>query len=101
MRRKICLIIVFTILITVIFSLVSCSENKTIKLSELEDEALMQILDEEGLTIPKGYKISQVRYFLAIMEADPDRPMAISNPSFSEFLEELRVIVKRNGNTTP
>ncbi len=103
MRRNVFLFLFSAILLCGIFSLSSCSNNnETMKLSELGDEALIQYLDDEGISIPNGIVILSVREMLADLEADPNRhPIVVSWAEVSDFFEELRVIVKRHCDVTP
>lgn len=101
MRRKVWALLFLAVLVAVIVSLIFRSENKTIKLSELEDEALMQILDEEGITTPVGTDNTWVRLWLARLEVDPDFPETVSNPKLIDFIDELRAIVIKYDSATP
>lgn len=101
MRRKRTLFTAISLVVLVALLLSACSGNKPIKLSELEDEALMQILDEEGIIIPAGTDNTWVRLWLARLEADPDFPETVSNPKLIDFIDALRVIVIKYGNATP
>ncbi len=64
-------------------------------LSELGDEALLQYLDDEGISIPNGIDVSSIREMISDLEADPDRhPLFVSWQAASDFYEELRAVVK-------
>lgn len=103
MRRNTFLFLFSAVLLCGIFSLASCSSNnETIKLSELEDEALIQYLDDEGISIPNGIKISSVRELLVKLEADPDRgPLYASWEAVNYFFEDLRAVVKKHSDVSP
>ena len=69
------------------------------KLSEMSDEELLQRLEEENITIPKGFTVEDVRKYVDILEADPDYPS--NNYSFIlmvELIEGIRSIVKSYSN---
>lgn len=103
MRRNVLLSLFFAVLIYGIFSMVSCSCNNEItNLSELGDEALIQYLDEESISIPEGIDITSVREMLVDLEAVPDRhPLVVGYSVLYNFYEELRMAVKKHGNATP
>ena len=89
--------------ITVIGVFSACSGNnekqETKKLSEMSDEELLQRLEEENITIPKGFTVEDVRKYVDILEADPDYPSYdYSFILMVELIEGLRAIVKSYSN---
>ncbi len=102
MKPHVCIFIVPVILLCGIFSLVSCSKNEQMKLSELGDEALLQYLDNEDISIPNGIQVSSIRKMISELEADPDRhPIIVSWAAVIVFYEELRVLVKKHSGLSP
>lgn len=96
MRRNV-FFSIFLVILCGVFSFTACSNNnETIKLSELGDGELIQFLDDEGISIPKGIDISSVREMIADLEADSNRhTLIVGWTEASDLFEELRVIVKR------
>lgn len=95
MRRSASLFFLFAALCGA-FLLSSCTnKNEIVKLSELEDEALIQYIEDNGISIPNGIEISSIREMVADLEADPDcPPMMFSWAEVNIFYEKLRAMVK-------
>ena len=86
-------------LIAVVGIFSACSGNnekqETKKLSEMSDEELLQRLEEENITIPKGLSTSRVREYIIWLEADQDREEThFSHQPLNDLFETLRIFVK-------
>lgn len=96
-EKKIQSVVVITLaLITFIGVISGCSNNdKPQKLSELDDDLLVQCLADHEITIPENLAISVIRTAIADLEVDPDNSAPIvSWTTYLEFYEELRGFVK-------
>ncbi len=72
------------------------------KLSELDDEALVQYLAEHDISIPADLEASAIRDAIAGLEAEPDRDAPVVGwTEYAAFYEELRGLVKAYDQITP
>ena len=101
-----------TLSIAVIIMLVSaafvcavsgCSNsNKSQKLSELDEDMLIQLLADHNITIPANLETSVIRNAIVDLEVDPDTPApAVNWTVFSDFYEQLRGFVKEYYSSAP
>ena len=96
------IIAVVLVLITVAGIFSACSKKneqeekqEVKKLSEMSDEELLQRLEEENITIPKGLSTSRVREYIIWLEADQDREEThFSHQPVNDLFEALRILVK-------
>ena len=98
MKKRILAFILVLISVIGVFS--ACSGNnekqETKKLSEMSDEELLKRLEEENVTIPRGYTIETARELIVALEADPDYPSDdVSAPLYVDLIEALRTFVKK------
>ena len=96
-EKKIQSVVVITLVLIAFIGVISgCSNNnKSQKLSELDDDLLVQCLTDHEITIPENLEISVIRNAIADLEVDPDSPApTVSWTAYLEFYEELRGFVK-------
>ncbi|KIR03891.1 hypothetical protein P261_02706 [Lachnospiraceae bacterium TWA4] len=89
-------VMIILVLITFIGVVSGCSNNnKYQKLSELDDDLLIQRLTDHEIMIPENLETSVIRNAVADLEVDPNRPSPpVSWTAYLEFYEELRGYVK-------
>ena len=98
-RRVISVLLVFVSVAGIFSACSNGKEQESMKLSELSDEALLQRLEAENISVPQGLSISEVREMIVALEADPDHALLeYSAPHMVALADALRIMVK---NITP
>lgn len=103
-RRTRGIVVIITLVLVAFVGVVSgCSNNTTHqKLSELDENKLIQLLADNKIMIPANLETSVIRNTIADLEADSDRPAPDVNWTvFSDFYEELRCFVKEYYSMAP
>jgi hypothetical protein len=89
------------VFLCVIVACVSNSGEKEKKqLSTLDEDECLAFLTDMGVTIPEEFRNHddlglRVKEIISDLEADPDRPSAVSYSVAAEFFEDIRGAVKR------
>lgn len=73
----------------------ACSgQGEKIKLSEMDDNALIAYLEGEEVTAPEDIGIETIRAMIIRLEENPDSVVAVSLKGMFELNEDLRKVVK-------
>ena len=100
-RTRIIAVMLAVVAFTCIFS--ACSNNEmSQKLSELDEDALIQRLTDYEITIPANLEFSVIRDIIADLEVDPERPAPVVGwTRYAIFYEVLRNFVKEYNGMSP
>lgn len=90
-RRYAYILVVIAILANLVF--VACSSD--VKLSEMDDDELMQYLEDADVTLPQGFEAENIRGMITELEEDPNHAAPVVSWSvISDLYEDLRTVVK-------
>lgn len=90
-------IIAFVLALAAVVGIISaCTDDEVIqKLSEMDEEMLIQRIEEHGIEIPANIDIATIRSAIAELEADADCSAPIVGwTAIADFYEGLRSLVK-------
>lgn len=92
--RRSLLASILSIVLTVLL-LSACSNNNTeCKLSELEDDKLMQYITDSGIAIPESVDMDTIRGMVIELEENPDHPAPIVGYTLvADLYEDIRNLV--------
>lgn len=90
-RKYLYILVVIAILANLVFA--ACSVNE--KLSEMDDDKLMQYLEDADVAIPQGVEAETIRTIITEFEEDPDHDTPVLGwTDLSDLYDDLRTVVK-------
>ncbi len=92
-KRKIWISALLIILSVLMIFSCSCGSEKQ-KLSEMEDDELIQYISDSGVEIPEWADIVTIRSMIVDLENDPSSPTsAVGYTPYADLFEDLRGVV--------
>lgn len=92
--RRCILVLILSIVLTVLL-LSACSNNNTeCKLSELEDDKLIQYITDSKIALPEDMDIDTIRGMIIELENNPDHPAPVVGYTLvADLYEDIRNLV--------
>ncbi len=96
MRCKKSLFVLIILIVMTAILLTACSDKtEDRKLSEFEDQELLEYIADAGVSLPEELNMdaSKLREMIVIFEENPDNPLVVSYTVLADFSEEIRGLV--------